>query len=319
MIRNLEHVDFKEKNEIISAIDSYQENARDAYALSMPLLMAAWLGDKTRYDVLYSAMRTAMESNQLPAWVSPEMKPGVMAWLYGRMCVAAEALGKDTQAAEARGAALLIVNELSESTPPVSNEFTSWALSYIVMGLPADDYQKRRDEMIRNAQAVMDTYTIAALRIPPKSTAVEQVYLDAEKTARSNALWAWVMVVQAAAHQGDTKGYKTAWLRIADIAGIYHLRVLKMPLPTNHAEQLANTFPADQYRAWGFANLVEAAQHVEISFSVPRMKERTREVMRNSPLPQDKHLAQVIYALAEAQATQRPEPEKKSVTKLSRF
>lgn len=181
LVRNLSEEKFQGKFYLATQINRFYEdsNKQDAYALSMPLLLSAMMANKPLYHKIYQQMQIALKS-------LPPEKNAFKAWLYGRILQAAESIGADSNAAEARDAMQTLLKDM-----PV-NEFSTWARAYLAGSKTG--YDATKATMLEACAKLNEIYKA-------------KINTDAEFDALSSAAWGWVMALQAAANAMDKISY----------------------------------------------------------------------------------------------------------------
>ena len=174
---NLHDVEFADRQYVIENAKKLLANAnRDAYLISMPLIVSAQLGDEDFYQQTHAAMRIAVTNRKNDTFT---------AWLYGRELLAATSMGNKP---EDVSAATEKLKELLEENQYSTDSFRAWALAYLAAS-NNDAYQKTKEPMLKSANLLLKIYVMTS------------PFLEKEKQeARSNALWSWVMISLAAAN-----------------------------------------------------------------------------------------------------------------------
>jgi hypothetical protein len=180
MRENLRGVKFTDKPYVVENAKTLLANAnRDAYLISMPLIVSAQLGDDDLYQQTHAAMLQAMESRKNDTFT---------AWLYGRELLAATSMGNKS---EDVSVATKKLKELLEQNKDSIDSFRAWALAYLAASNNGTYHETKKDMLA------------LANKLP----------------AGSDALWAWVMVSFAAANAQDNNTYHLALNNIRNIAG----------------------------------------------------------------------------------------------------
>lgn len=196
-ITNLKGVLFPGRVWLTRTIEKLLKNPEaSAYQLSMPLLAAAQSGNPKHYKRAWLLMDLKM--------AGVEQKP-LEAWLRGRMLLAAQSMQDTKNIERTRIALSKTLASLGADTHP----FTVWAVGYAA-GLNPAEYTRLRADMLAGANHLTQEFFQA--KNNHESIAKQ---LD----ARSNAIWAWVMITQAAAESKQEADYHQALDAIKRIAG----------------------------------------------------------------------------------------------------
>jgi hypothetical protein len=148
----------------------FVESQKDAYQLSMPLMIAGMLPDRALYTIIEYYMNIEMKKQEEEGTYTD--------WLRGRILLADYALhGKITRND------ILIPLQRHVEFSKTSDNFMAWAAGY----LAAVDY-RYKDKML----SIVNEFTAN------------------QQAARSDKLWAWVLVLQAAGNARDTGTYLRA-------------------------------------------------------------------------------------------------------------
>lgn len=193
----------------------FVQSLNDAYKLSMPLMAVGLLGDQGLYNVVEARMKTEMKKR-------PQSENDTYAdWLYGRILLADYAMNGKIIRTD-----VLITLQRHIDLGKKRDNFTAWAVGY----LAAVDYAYK-DKMLN----MVNEFT-------------------ADKTAsKSDKLWAWVLVMQAAAKNQDMGTYLRSMDQINAIAG-------KSTVADSLRDGLVRTADNSDYPAWaiGIARLSAA-------------------------------------------------------------
>jgi hypothetical protein len=199
-----------------------------AYYLSMPLLTAAFLNNELLYKRVLTEIVPVLDNIQDPAW---------KAWLEGRVLIAAKQI-HDTGTYDS---ALLVTKSLLPDKGTEENEFTAWAWGYLASA-SNDEFNAARNKLLAEGNKLSDLFH--AINQNPASTDVQK------QAALSNALWVWVMNIQAVANADKSK----------DNEAFYHqcLNSLKSLTGENTVEDalsrgLLRTEASNDYPAWAMA------------------------------------------------------------------
>jgi len=196
----------------------------DAYALSMPMLVSAKMGNKDRYLLLRDMMDISLHSNEY------QSHQAMQAWMLGRM-ILADKIMSDELTPEQKIPQQKTIDDLKKLLSEIStdDQFSAWAWGY----LACVDYEYAKAPMLKAAQSLKDLPALLA-----------------------DQLWAWVMCVQAAAQAHDIPTYKESVRQIKMITGkeLSVSEAMKQVLTRN--EQTAN----NDFPGWAMAEARAAAQ-----------------------------------------------------------
>lgn len=230
IIKNLKNHPYSGRfmiNENLEKLVKETENG-DAYQLSLPLLASAQQGDEKTYNKILPKMKKAL------AHISGNDKNSYKAWLLGRMLLAADVLGEKTVAIKIRMTTIL------QSKFTKKDEYFAWALGYLASSSPTE-YKKYKQEMMNTAYALNNIYENAK---------------ENQQTHLSNALWAWVMNLQAAANAKDQETYNKILNEIKKITQTFSI---SSALTTG----LQRTSQSNDYPAWALSIVYRAAKKME--------------------------------------------------------
>lgn len=232
---NLEQADFSEKNYIKTQLDSLlSSTAKDAYLLSMPLLISGELGNKDLYASSLNQMNQAMD--QMPS--NP-----LKAWLYGRMLLAAHSIGDTETVTKVQSTLKTLLEQLNQDDSTRQDRFTVWALGYIA-ALDKSEFDVAKNRMMEGA----DNLTKEFFKVNSSSVSEEK-----KQEARSDALWAWVMISQAAANAHEKDHYEQAIKQML-------LITQQSSLGDALTKGLLRTAASNDYPAWAISIVRLAAQ-----------------------------------------------------------
>jgi hypothetical protein len=232
--KNLENITFTEKSHVESIIDELLDSSHDPYAASLPLIASAEIGDRKRYELAREKMRNSLESldqhpENAPQWMQNN---SFKAWMWGRMLLAADSVNDANTVikSQARLQALLKEN----STTNDNFAFFTWAWGYRAA------YDKKE-------------YDISKKRMLDDALRLTTIFNESnEHGALSDALWAWVMNLQAAAYAGDQSSYK--WIK-EQMKLITRTESVSLALEKG----LLRTTESNDYPAWAMAKVRCAA------------------------------------------------------------
>lgn len=201
---NLHGTDFAKKSAMTEDIESLLASAKgdDAYTISMPLLVSARLGDSALYSKSLAAMQSAMQSKKL----IPSDQNSFKAWMYGRILLAADSIDDS----ETVSKTLIDLNVLLHDKETADDAFDAWAVGYLA-ALNDVEYNDYKDVLKKSSEALTKT----AVQANHKNSTMPA---DKKQAARSDAIWAWIMVLQAAANVSDTSMYNHALSQLKVVA-----------------------------------------------------------------------------------------------------
>lgn len=268
--KNLNGVSFAER-EKIKAIISELAVAQDPYTASLPLLISAKLGSETYSQVLAQMLRLLNEHNtapeKFPAW---QRSNSFKAWMWGRVLLAADAMNDAEIVTLAKDQLTGLLNQRRSDSD--QGAFFAWAWGYRA-ALSSSEYQACKDIMMQEARVLTQQYK--SLLQDPESKP------DAVHASLSNAMWAWVMNIQAAAIDGDQDIYDEIKRQIKLTAG-------KATVAEALQTALLRTAESNDYPGWGMATVRNAAS----------IKGNDEELMKELEKP----LADLITGAERAQA-----------------
>lgn len=273
---NLKNTSFQEKDDIEKRTD--QLLADNPYSASLPLIASATLGDEQRYvhalvQMLahLGTLETAPE--KFDSWMRSN---SFKAWMWGRVLLAAKSMddGETIKIAKEKLSALLGETANQNDNPA----FFAWAWGYRA-ALNNYGYQETRQNM-------MD----AAMQLSEKSLAQPNNH-----DALSDALWAWVMNLSAAANADDQEKYSEIKNQILRLTG-------KKSVVDALDTGLVRTDTSTDFPAWGLAKLRHAAASMkdsEVFHEAESVLVASIEKARESKLPSAK--AEYIVSVLEGE------------------
>ena len=232
---NLENTGFPEKFKMTTNLESLLMHTKDdAYALSMPLLISSQLGNRELYKKSISRMNKAM--TQLAA-------DPFKAWMYGRILISAHNIDDRETVAKTQITLSTLLDDLVKSDTTRFDRFTIWALGYIA-ATSKDEFSKARAPMIAGGNYLTKEY----LNIYARDVSEEK-----KQEARSDALWAWVMISQAAANSGEKEEFENAINQMLTITQ-------QTSIGTALSVGLLRTAASNDFPAWAMGIVRLAAQ-----------------------------------------------------------
>jgi hypothetical protein len=233
-LKNLENITFTEKSSVESAIDELLSSSQDPYAESLPLIASAEIGDKKRYELAREKMLNGLEildknPESAPQWMQNN---SFKAWMWGRVLLAADSVNDTSTAMEAQERLQILLKE--NVTASDNFAFFTWAWGYRAA------YDKKE-------------YEISKKRMLDDASKLTMIFNESrEHGALSDALWAWVMNLQAAAYAGDQSSYEWIKEQMKLITG-------KESVSQALEKGLLRTAESNDYPAWAMAKVRCAA------------------------------------------------------------
>lgn len=234
----------------------------DAYQLSVPLLIAAQTDDKKNYQAAMSLMIPALEK-----LATDKNKTTLVAWLYGRMALAANFMQEKSDAEQK------LKKSLNDPNTP-SDHFKAWAYGYFA-SLNHQDYQDAKVAMQNLANDLTQAYHGE----------------NQDKLTPADITWIWVMVMQASAQANDQQLYTTAIKQILDFNQM-----------TSLAIALEKAIPLEDFYLWANAICYVAATQMQDNGVAYALKQTLDRYLNNSdPKTADVMLAQATMQRATPQ------------------
>lgn len=228
---NLKAITFKERSFITKELETLlMDPIDDAYSLSMILLTSAQLGSEVLYKRSLEKMNLAMEKVE---------RGPFQAWLYGRILFAAYSFGDESTVSQTRH----ILRVLLKNDGTNLSKFTTWALGYMA-ALGKMEYSQAKESMVKAATYLTQQY----FKVNATSVSNEQ-----KQEARSDSLWAWIMIIQAAANADDKVLYQHSLDQM--------MVITKQPsISQAITKGLLRTYASSDYPAWAIAIIRLATQ-----------------------------------------------------------
>jgi hypothetical protein len=276
---NLKNYAFPERFLITTNItQSLEKRDQDAYQLSMLLLVSSQLGNKEFYQEAFFKMEAVMKNETFVS--SPN---SYKAWLYGRILLSANSM-EDVNTVKSTLERLknLLPDEKDENTG--SDRFTTWTWGYLA-SLNNKEYNNAKVAMKKAAEQLTCVYT-EKNNVPTLESIRQE--------ARSDALWAWVMSLQAAANAKDKEIYEYSLEQIKGITG-------QESISEALSKGLLRTAASNDYPAWAKAIVLLAAATYDDQELFKELTKGTRESIeeaRKAGATVEKMLAQVSNQLA---------------------
>lgn len=234
---NLEKTTFPEKFAMTIQVESLlNAGDQDAYSLSMPLLVSAQLGNRklyTKASILMTKVMSTMKEDPFKAWI------------YGRMLLAAHNIKDSYAETRIKRTLTNLVEYLLKDEATRLDRFTTWLLGYLA-AVSKKEFIKVREPMLEGARHQTENY----LKIKSSTASEEE-----KQGVRSDALWSWIMIAQAAANADEKEDYEDAITQMLIIAD---QSLISDALSTG----LLRTAASNDYPAWAMAIIRMAAQTI---------------------------------------------------------
>lgn len=232
--KNLANVSFAGKNHIASEIDELINSAENPYVASLPLIASAEIGDKTRYTIALTNMLKALEnldtiSGSSAVWMQNN---SFKAWIWGRILLAADSIDDFDTVIKAQKKLEEFLEK--DATDNDNFAFFTWAWGYRA-AINQKEYTISKKRMLDDAKILTEKYKASG-----------------DHGMLSDALWAWVMNLQAAAYMGDQKSYNWIKEQIKLTAG-------EGTVTLSLEKGLLRTAQSNDYPAWAMAKTRYAA------------------------------------------------------------
>ncbi len=230
--KNLDQSHFAERNDIQNIIDELNNSTKDAYAASLPLIASAELGDQSRYIIMLAKMLEQLEVLDKSSEKNWMQNNSFKAWMWGRILLAADSMNDIATVNKAKD----VLKELlkADLTPQDNFAFYTWAWGYRA-ALDQKQYANSKKRMLNDAVTLTEKYN-----------------LSRDDAMLSDALWAWVMNLQAAAFAEDQETYQWIKEQIKIVCG-------KETVTAALEEGLLRTLESNDYPAWAMAKIRYAA------------------------------------------------------------
>ena len=233
MRTNLAGVPFEGKERLLLWAEHAYGAAKDAYGLSMPLLVAGMVGDMELFHGIWEKMRAPLEAMDDKSF---------QAWLYGRVLIAADNVGD-------RGMAVAIAEQLKkllDRDDLPQNAMSTWAwgywLTYQGRHNRVTQYEPYRLKVIEMTDAVIDT--------------------DHSKDRVTNVLWALVMDASAAASADDKRLYRALIRKAVIFTRKATADETRDEIPVSIVQAAFAEMPMEDFQPWGLASMAVFAAAV---------------------------------------------------------
>lgn len=232
---NLEGILFDERAHVEKITDELAIAANNPYAASLPLIAGATLGDSNRYTRTLTRMLDQMKAleespDKFDSWMHSN---SFKAWMWGRVLLAAKSMNDDKTIKTANEKLTQYLDgPMNQNDNPA---FFTWAWGYRA-ALNQSEYQNSVGKMMQGAVQLS-----AKCKAEPSN-----------HDALSDALWAWVMNISAAANAHDQARYETIKQQIIALTG-------KNSISGALEFGLLRTEQSNDYPAWALAKVRLAA------------------------------------------------------------
>lgn len=247
------HLSDEENAELVKNINQLIANTSNACNASLPLMAAAELSDEALYKISLNNIRdqlTALDNDttndQSIAWMKNN---AFKAWMWGRVLLSA----KNMDDKEALGEAQDKLDDLlkAERTADDNPAFIAWARAYLA-AFNVQCFNAENSTMLTEGDAL------------------SRLYLTSNKhDDLSNALWVWVMDIQAAALANNAQAYETIKTKMKAVAS-------SSSVASALSEGLTRTESSNDYPAWAMAKVMLAAAHMGDEALVAELREPVR-------------------------------------------
>lgn len=204
-------------------IDHLLQSANSCYELSIPLLASGLLSDKARFDLCLGKLKPKLEKLE---------NNGFKAWLYGRILLSAKNVNHSSAIQEAKKHIETYLNN--------NNDLDAcgiWSMGYLA-ALDKKSYAIYKDGLSSSNLQLADKYNSAKLKSELPSQALQNNLSD--------AIWAMIMNLQAAAQAADKPSYD---LIIEQLKNITEQSNLTSALECG----LIRTSASNDYPAWALS------------------------------------------------------------------
>jgi hypothetical protein len=238
------------------------KNANTAYKMSIPLLASSLLGEEKIYRIALERIKTALDDSKDDA--------DVKAWLYGRVLLSAKSM-KDNPAIQA--AKQDIESHLSDKGRV--GAYNTWAMGYLA-ALDKETFNHYKDRLLALCEELTAKY------------ANTRSHNDL-----SDAIWGWVMALQASALAGEQDIFNKIIEKIIQITGA---KTLADALATGlHSAKTSSDYPA-----WALAIATFSAAKLNDS-NYPQLENATAKSIKSAEQdeqPGDALLGELTLSLA---------------------
>lgn len=259
-------------------ISNLIDQARDSYSMSIPLFASGILGDEKRFNESLLKINSYLKS-------MPD--DGFKAWLYGRILLSAKSMKNEQGIIEAKN---FLINYFDTSKEDRS-AFATWAIGYLA-AFNQDSFTKHKDQLLTYSRELTAKY------VHSKSNNKNDP--DKEQSDLSDAVWAWVMFLQAAAFADDKAAYE---MIIGEINNISK----QVSLAETLGSCLLRTKASNDYPAWalGIATLSAASMNDEVNYG--QLKSATTDSLKIAAQVKTEEalLGELTLALAEKKSLEQ--------------
>lgn len=214
-----------------------------AYQISMPLLASAQQQDEKRFFELLPKMQYALQNMSDNA---------LAAWLWGRIYAATNNIGVKAYSAKTNAEKQLKTLLTSEATE--KNAFSAWAWGYYLADTNNGEYKEYNQAMFAATANLSTKYKAKKAQLAEAKEVSDKDKKELQNLS-TDAMWGWVMALQAAAnnaHLDKTKQYNKILQEMQEMTG-----------QDTVAAALAAGLTADDYPAWAVSIVRLAAATVD--------------------------------------------------------
>lgn len=206
-VKNLGNIDYPGHAEVAANIQKLSEDANDdEYRLGMVVLAGALQNDRQLYDTSLERMQKAVS----PLKKETEAKQNAYkAWRLGRILLAADSIGDD----ETMKRVKLQLKGILQNNNTAKNAFSAWGWAYLA-AINKTEYDAAKEPMLAAAASVTDDYHRMQEKISSNSSKKAKAAFQGKL---SDALWAWVLSLQAAANAKDKETYTEIQQKIREV------------------------------------------------------------------------------------------------------
>lgn len=227
MPNNLQNLDYPEKSDVQNIIAELSNVKDEAYLLSVVLIANALQGDEKAYRNLLNKIQKALDKMADSAF---------KAWILGRILLAADCMNDNKTIDDVKKQLIEEIDLAEISTMKIESDYAMyvWACGYLA-GLNKDHYKERKNNLMN--------YLVVLNKAAANSANHELL---------SNAVWAQIMALQAAAKANDNENYKSILNQMMNLTQ-------KKSVSEALEKALTWTNESSDYRAWGMSLVYSAA------------------------------------------------------------
>lgn len=236
------------------AIDGLLKQATDSYSASIPLLACGLLGDKARFiDSL----------NKINLYLKNEPDNGFKAWLYGRILLSAQSIENEQAMIETKS---FLINYFATKKEDKS-ACATWAMGYLA-AFDQDSFEEYKDQLTAYSKELTAKYFLNKSENGNNPDKIDQIQSDL-----SDAVWAWVMFLQAAAFSSDKVTYEKIIYEIKNITK-------QDSLAETLESCLLRTKASNDYPAWALGIVALSAASMSDDINFEQLKNAASESLK---------------------------------------